>query len=175
MDSDQIERAIAQDPATNNIFGGVYPRDDFILLNIDEDTEDVLFICNLDNCNKPGSHWIVIERHRRDILYFDSYGLPPIHQDLTTKLINMTQSNITWNNTPLQDNTNVCGQYCIVYCLLRARQVPFKDIIKTLQHNDQLSKHIRDHVVATIINQRFGTLLPKLTQNIHDIEQFILP
>jgi hypothetical protein len=172
MDTEQIERVIARDPPTKNIFRGVYPRDDLILLDTNETSKDQLFICNLDNCNDPGSHWIVVERHRGDIFYFDSYGLPPIHQDLLGKLIDMAQSNITWNNTPLQDNTNVCGQYCVIYCLLRARQVPFDDIINTLHHNDQLSNHLRDHVVATVINQRFGTILPKLTKNIHDILQF---
>ena len=174
MNTDQIERVIARDPATAKIFRGVYPRDDFILLDTDN-AADQLFICNLDNCSEPGSHWIVIEQHQRDVFYFDSFGLPPIHPDLTSKLIDMTRSNITWNKTQLQDNTNVCGQYCIIYCLLRARKFSFEDIVNTLHHNDQLSNHLRDHVVATIINQRFGTLLPNLTRNIHDINSFITP
>lgn len=177
MNTDQITRVIDRDPATRAIFRGVYPRDDFILLVTDKPgkkTSTELFIVNLDDCDKPGSHWIVIDRHQGDTFYFDSYGMPPLHGDLADKLIDMTRSTISWNNTHLQElDTNVCGQYCILYCLLRAREFTPEQIINTLHHGGQLSNHQRDHVIATVINKRFGTTLPKLTRDIHDIEQFI--
>ena len=171
MDTNQIADAIKLDPTTDKLFKGVFPRDDFILLNTNNpDDTHQLFICNLDNCSKPGSHWIAIERRQGNIFYFDSYGLPPIHKDLTDKLINMTQSTITWNNTQLQElNTNVCGQYAIIYCLLRARKHSFEDTIQTLHNNNQLSNHQRDHTIATFFNHHFN--LPP-NHNIHDINQF---
>jgi hypothetical protein len=183
MNTDQIARVIGSDPLASDVVRGIYPRDDFILSIPNATNAAVaavaateLFICNLDDCDKPGSHWIVIERHRGDIFYFDSYGLPPVHDDLAAKLVEMTRSTITWNNTQLQElDTNVCGQYCILYCLLRARQHSPEDIVNTLHHNDNLSTHQRDHVIATAINQRFGTQLPNLTSNIHDIDPFIKP
>ena len=176
MNTDQIARVIHHDALARNIVRGIYPRDDFIQFVPDKTSATELFICNLDDCDKPGSHWTVIERHRGDIFYFDSYGMPPLHDDLTSKLLTMTHSSITWNNTQLQElNTNVCGQYCILYCLLRARGFTPDDIIHTLHHDDRLSAHQRDHIIATAFNQRFGTQLPHLTRNIHDIDQFITP
>jgi hypothetical protein len=178
MNTDQIARIIQRDQLAKTVVRGIYPLDDFILFvpNNSNKTFDTteLFICNLDDCDEPGSHWTVVERHRGNVFYFDSYGMPPIHDNLTAKLIDMTRSTITWNNTQLQElDTNVCGQYCILYCLLRARKFTPLDIVNTLHHNDKLSTHQRDHIIATAINQRFADILPNLTSNIHDIDQFI--
>ena len=82
------------DKKSKDIFKGVYARDQFInipsLIPESRSSHPVsLYVCNLDNSDKGGSHWIVVDfnKYSGKVMYFDSYGLPPIHADITDKLI----------------------------------------------------------------------------------------
>lgn len=177
MDNYQIHNTLATDSRARHHFRGVYPRDSFLRLNIYEHynhTSPCLFVCNLDEKDLPGSHWIVVEvnKSKRKVLYFDSYGMPPIYDDLLLKLAS-TGYEILWNNITLQDfDTTVCGQYCIIFCLLRARNIPFDSIIDLLLQNHYVTPHLRDHVVNTFIRHTFPVILSNLDKDIHNTSAF---
>ena len=186
MDTEQITRVLTNDRRAKAIFGGVFARDEFIRLTPDNDkstrrtTKPRVYICNVDNSSQPGTHWLAIERHGDNVYYFDSFGLPPVlKEDLTEKITRMTNNRLFWNNVPLQEpSTNVCGYYCVIYCLLRSRHWTFDEIIDTLRGNNPhlLDKHQRDHVVSAFIHRQFKNVLPELSAtnaDIHNIEQFI--
>jgi hypothetical protein len=180
MQTDQIIKALHTDEKTQPIFRGVYARDEFInQVNYNDDNDDDddthLYVCNLDKSNQPGSHWVVIERTpNQDINYFDSYGLPPIFADLYSKLVQMSRNGLQWNDATLQEyNTNVCGQYCVLYCLLRARDYEFEHILDTIHHDDNISCHERDHAVSLFVNYYFHPVLPELLgEDIHNVINF---
>lgn len=72
-------------------------------------------ISNLDNDNKPGSHWVAIHIDANGFgQYFDSYGRPPhgYHQMFLKRNSKMWNYNI---NRIQNDYTSVCGSYCLLY------------------------------------------------------------
>jgi hypothetical protein len=179
MQTNQIIKALYSDERTQSVFRGVYARDDFInQINDNDDYEDNstrLYVCNLDKSHQPGSHWVVIEHTiEKDVNYFDSYGLPPIFPDLYSKLTQMSNKHLRWNKVTLQEfNTNVCGQYCLLYCLLRARSYQFEEILDIIHHDDRINQHERDHAVSQFINHHFHFVLPELLdKDIHNINNF---
>jgi len=167
MNTSHINSILSSDPYTRRVFKGVFPRDRFINHPIQND-EESLFVCNLDTSDENGSHWIVINKQGNNIFYFDSYGLPPLFDDLTQKLYNNCEL-ITWNATRLQAfNSTVCGHYCIIYCLLKARGHPFDNIISMLHDNNELDQHTRDHIINTVVTSKYPTILSNININIHD-------
>ena len=162
------------------MFKGVYARDQFNNLDrLGSSNQRLppisLYICNLDNSNEPGSHWVVIEfnRYSGKTMYFDPYGFPPIHEDIINKLIQQSSS-LMWNNVQLQDtNTTVCGQYCTIYCLLRARDSTPRDIIDLLHCDGLISHDTRDHLVYNFIKNLFPNKLANLETNVHDINDIV--
>ena len=82
MDTLQIARLLAMDPHTKSIFRGVVPKDG---RPTTIDALPVAFVCNTDDGDEPGEHWIALYLDadgRGD--YFCSYGLPPRHAAFRT-------------------------------------------------------------------------------------------
>ena len=69
------------------------------------------FVCNTDDGDEPDEHWIA--------LYLDADGR-----------VNEHCSEWTHNSKRLQSPlSNVCGQYCVAYVLLRCNGFPMKTFI----------------------------------------------
>ena len=120
MDNLQIARLLAMDPRTRPIFRGVVPKDG---LPTTIDALPVAFVCNTEDGDEPGEHWIALYLDadgRGD--YFCSYGLPPRHTAFRTF---EHWSEWTHNSKILQSPlSNVRGQYCVAYVLLRCNGFP---------------------------------------------------
>jgi hypothetical protein len=99
-------------------FQGVYHID---LLTSTLIKPSIIFI-NLDKHYLPGSHWVAVCFSDSGCAeYFDSYGLPPFKYEIMTYLQRHSIPR-TFNRHILQGLTsNVCGQYCCLYTLHRAR------------------------------------------------------
>ena len=88
------------------------------------------FVCYTDDGDEPGEHWIALyldANGRGD--YFYPYGLPPRHATFRT-FMDEHCSEWTHNSKILQSLTsNVCGQYCVAYVLLRCKGFPMRTLI----------------------------------------------
>jgi hypothetical protein len=116
-------------------FIGAYPRD-MIPHNIKERPAGI--IVNTDTSEKPGEHWIaiIIEKNGSGE-YFDSYGLPPLHDDLHLYLNKMCPLGWGYNPITLQCLTCItCGHYCVFYVKLRLLGYSYCDIISLFSPND---------------------------------------
>ena len=103
------------------------------------------------------------------VTYFDSYGLPPKHTDIEEKLVSESKQ-LIWNNVQLQElNTTVCGQYCTLYCLLRARDLTPRQIIDLLHCDGLISHDTRDHIICNFVKKLFPNKLQALQSDVHDI------
>ena len=155
MNTHQITKVLASDNYTNPSFRGVFSRDHFISEQI---LYPGLYICNTDNSDSPGEHWVLIYFISPDYCeYFDSYGLPPWHKDLLQKL-SMNAALTSYSNTPLQGlSTTVCGQYCLIYALFRLRNYSRDYIINLLR--DAVTTEMRDHVVHAFINLHYNAII----------------
>ena len=180
METDQLFDILKTDKKTTHIFKGAYARDQFNnifpLPPTRRDSRPIsLYVCNLDRSNKPGSHWIVVDFNKNSgkVYYFDSYGFPPMHTDIINKLTSETKE-LLWNNVQLQNHdTTVCGQYCTIYCLLRARDMTPRQIIDLLHCDGLISHDTRDHIIYEFANNLFPDKLADLETGIHEIEALL--
>ena len=68
----------------NQLHGQVCSRD---LLPQLKPSDVRAYIVNTDKSDQPGEHWIAIYFYNdKKAFYFDSYGIPPLHNDITTFL-----------------------------------------------------------------------------------------
>ena len=130
MNTDQLKRILDTDAWTRVVFRDVLPRNHTPSLENLCYNRPVGYILNTDPCNQPGEHWVALFiAADGDGDYFDSYGLPPLHPELTS-LMTRGSRVWTWNTRQLQSiATAVCGQYCVFYELHRARGYTMDDIV----------------------------------------------
>ena len=94
------------------IFSGVYSKDKIPLIENDKS-----FIFNLQNSNEPGSHWVSLSRKNNNIFIFDSFGIGYVTNNLYKIYKNY---NIITNIYRIQDiNSNLCGMFCVLFCLYK--------------------------------------------------------
>ena len=74
MNSNQIRRFLKG----CKCFIGVYPRDQLPVIK----TLPCALVANTDDSKNPGEHWVAMYFSRTKTEYFDSFGLPPYHEDL---------------------------------------------------------------------------------------------
>ena len=72
------------------------------------------YIVNTERSIKAGEHWVaVIFNNDGNVLYFDSYGLPPLETEIIDFLDNHSFS-WSYNRQRLQSlQSKICGLYCI--------------------------------------------------------------
>lgn len=153
MNTNQLRRNLGR----NSSFNGVYPRDIFVSTPL----ENGIHIVNTDISSSPGEHWFVVEIYGRNAFIFDSYGaLSPIGscRDVIRHIARHT-SNINMNIPTLQSlDTNVCGDYCLLYAVARERGHSVTEILLRLLHFQ--TSHLRDHVVRNFISHNFNRTSP---------------
>ena len=107
-------------------------------------------IANTDPSTKPGEHWIAITINSdKTGEYFDSFGLPPIHDEFIKYLNNNCSFGWSYNNITLQSVTaQTCGHYCIIYATLRCRGYKHPKIMNIFTKftfiNDKIAESIID-------------------------------
>ena len=86
-------------------------------------------VFNLDPHPLPGSHWVAVFLDFNGFAeYFDSMGLPP--DPACSHLLQRVcpRTPILHNSLQLQDDTLLCGQFCVVYLKLRCRSILFTNV-----------------------------------------------
>ena len=87
-------------------FNGVFSRN-----NLPKTIKDGKYIINLDEYAHAGTHWIALFCNRNEIVYFDSFGVEHIPEEIKEFVGN---KNIKVNVFRVQANGSVmCGNFCI--------------------------------------------------------------
>ena len=87
-------------------FNGVFSRD-----NLLKKIKDGAYVINLDEYADVGTHWIALFCNRNEIVYFDSFGVEHIPEEIKEFIEN---KNIKANIFRVQANNSVmCGYLCI--------------------------------------------------------------
>lgn len=166
MNTQQIDTILKNDKYSKRDFIAALPRDLFLSSQIHYPSA---YVCNLDDSSKSGSHWVALYFINDSCEYFDSYGLPPFLSDMMTKISNNCKE-IYWNQQPIQsENTTVCGQYCIMYILLRARNYSMNEIANIFSPNNL---ELNDHIINEFVMLHFKSMVDNL--NVHDQEFLFL-
>ena len=105
-------------PHTYPIFGGIYPRD---RLPSTLRNKPLGIIVNTHKAHQPGQHWVAFYLDRQGhMTYFDSYGLPPTHQEFI-QFIKRHSPSYTYNVKRVQGYDTTCGMYCLYFLLSMVR------------------------------------------------------
>ena len=86
-------------------FNGVFSRD-----NLPKKIKNVSYLINLDEYADVGTHWIGLFYNRNEIVYFDSFGVEHVSEEIKKFVGN---KNIKANIFGVQANNSVCGYFCI--------------------------------------------------------------
>ena len=87
-------------------FNGVYSRN-----NLPNKIKDGAYVINLDEHADVGTHWIALFCNRNEIVYFDSFGVEHVPEEIKEFVGN---KNIIANIFQVQANNSVmCGYFCI--------------------------------------------------------------
>ena len=87
-------------------FNGVYSRN-----NLPEKIKDGSYVLNLNGYADVGTHWIALFCNRIEIVYFDSFGVEHVLEEIKDIIEN---KNIKANIFRVQANNSIiCGYLCI--------------------------------------------------------------
>ena len=87
-------------------FNGVFSRDNFL-----KKIKDGAYVINLDEYADTGTHWIALFFNKNKIVYFDSFGVEHIPEEVKEFIGN---KNIKANIFIVQANNSVmCGYFCM--------------------------------------------------------------
>ena len=116
------------------------------------------YIVNSDLSSQKGHHWLAFYFDKnKNGYFFDSYGNSP--QRYGQVFVNFLFQNAIkyqYNSSKLQnDHSDVCGQYCVLFLMLKAREHSMSYIINglTFDFNDQ---YVYD-LITTIFDACFSS------------------
>jgi len=121
-------------------FCGVFSRDQ---INIKLE-KNCGIIINTDTSDGPGEHWVAIY-FSKSAIYFDSFGLPPLHDEITKYLNSISPDGWHYNRICFQSlYQDTCGMYCIFFLTCMFKYNCFDHFIEVFKHtthtNDIIAK-----------------------------------
>ena len=98
----EIQRYYQNKPRLNVVFSGN---------NLPKKIKDGTYVINLDEYADVGTHWIALICNRNEIVYFESFGVEHVPEEIIEFIRN---KNIIANIFRVQANNSVmCGYFCI--------------------------------------------------------------
>ena len=86
-------------------FNGVYSRN-----NLPKKIEDEAYVINFDEYADVDTHWVALFCNRKEIVYFDSFGVEHVPEEIKEFIVN---KNIIANIFRVQANNSiVSGYFC---------------------------------------------------------------
>ena len=99
-------------------FNDVFTRND-----LPKKLKDGAYVINLDKYADVGTHWIALFCNRNEIVYFDSFGVEHVPEEIKEFIGNQ---NLIANIFRVQENDSVmCGYFCIgfIYFMLVGKKL----------------------------------------------------
>ena len=98
-------------------------------------------IFNLQNSNQPGTHWISLSRNNKSVFIFDSFGIGHIPKNIYDIYKDF---NIITNIYRIQDiNSNLCGLFCVLFCLYKVNSKnKFIKFLNLFHANDYIKNEL---------------------------------
>ena len=89
-------------------FNGVSSRNNLLKL------KDGAYVINLYHSENTGTHWVVIFMKSNEVIYFDSFGVEYIPEEMMKRI---KDKNIKSNIFRIQDNSSIMCGYFVLYLL----------------------------------------------------------
>ena len=153
MNANEIIKILKQDSNVAPFLLGVFSCDNLPTAS----TFPCALIANTDPRNKSGEHWIGIFVTRdRHIMYFDSYGFPPVQKEFINFLASIANAESIASNTIQLQNplSSACGQFAIFFLSMACRGCTMKEIQGFFEPNDLMGKN--DRRVTDFVNENYN-------------------
>jgi len=87
------------------------------------------FIFNTDPCRNEGEHWVALFVKNKMAEYFDSFGMPPMNEELYNYIIN-SDCSLAYNTRVIQHPLSTrCGEYAVCFLKQRFKNTSTADIL----------------------------------------------
>ena len=155
MDNIQILRALKACPATAKLILGVYPSDKLPAPPVPRPS---CLVVNTKPSGHEGEHWLAIHLAANgDAHYFDSAGGEPFVPSIK-RWLRENASSVVCNAVQLQNEiTTICGQYCVLFLIMKAKGFSMEKIIEQMRLVKPL---VRDVVIGSFVNSHFNVKAP---------------
>ena len=103
--------------------------------------KDGAYVINLDEYADVGTHWIALFCNRNEIVYFDSFGVEHVPEEIKEFVGN---KNIKANIFRVQANNSVmCGYFCIGFIVAGKKLTDFTSMFSPydFKKNDEIILH----------------------------------
>ena len=102
-------------------------------------------IINTGSVSTNGDHWIALTMNTKECLYFDSFGLPVINQEIMKWLQGKYESLIYSNICIQHFSSDLCGAFCIAFLENVINSRSYERFINSFYHveislNDKILK-----------------------------------
>jgi hypothetical protein len=141
MDTDEIDAIMHTDKVAKRMYGGTVSID-----NIPKYVKfPVCFIVNTSPSWHPGTHWVAVFASKNSKEYFCSYGSEPLPE--IKKILG--NSHMRKQSMFQSVNSDLCGQYCILYLLCKCRGFSYKKFASCFSPN----QHLNDEMVGQVFKK----------------------
>ena len=135
----EIQKYYENEPRVN----GVFSRD-----NLPKKIKDREYVINLDENAAVGTRWIALFCNKSEIIYFDSFGVKHVPEEIKEFIRN---KNIIANTFPVQaKNSLLCGYVCIGFIDFILAGKRLTDLMNTFspydfeKNDDIILSHFKD-------------------------------
>ena len=111
-------------------FNGVYSRN-----NLPKKIKDGAYVINLDEYADVGTHWIALFCNRSEIVYFDSFGVEHVPEEIKEFIGNKNIKVVKRFNKQSNDLI-LCGYFCIGFIDFMLAGKKLTDFISLFSHHD---------------------------------------
>ena len=93
-------------------------------------------IINTGSVSTNGDHWIALTMNTKECLYFDSFGLPVINQEIM-KWLRGKYGSLIYSNICIQHfSSDLCGAFCIAFLENVESKTTYERFINSFYHTD---------------------------------------
>ena len=150
MDEVELTRLLLGNQVTSPYFCGVISHDQ---LNLRQTPETGFYICNTDDSNGPGEHWLaLVWTNKGPVEFFDSLAKPPSHydKDFVNFMIDKGPD-YKYSTKRIQAVDSImCGEFCVFYSYHRCKGYSMEHIL-TLFSDTHLKYN--DVIVNSFVNK----------------------
>ena len=110
----EIQKYYKNEPRFNGVFSrNNLPKSNFIECNSIKKIKDGAYIINLDAYANVGTHWIALFCKKNEIVYFNSFGVEQIPEEIKEFIEKFPgNKNIKANIFRIQENNSImCGSF----------------------------------------------------------------
>lgn len=150
MNNFELEHCLLTNKKTVKIFRGVYSANKLADIKT---IKNGYYIANTAPNTSKGIHWVGFFINSNCVEIFDTSGLLFVHNKYFKRFIKKCNREVVTNKFIVQNpHSNICGQYCVVFALYKARGISFCTFLN-LFNETNLSKN--DRIVLSIFKNNF--------------------